>query len=160
MENTIENKAKFLQNYIGIGISMVCIAKNFTIPDRILNGVIINDKKQQTLYLTKDGCSDLFSANEWVAELRPLSSITDEDAIEVANIFNLHHLSGAVKDLIKSIIIALDGTSNKSATTEFVSNWAESIDYLRSKGYALPWIGLSVKQQIEYGWVKLTNPQQ
>lgn len=31
----------------------------------------------------------------------------------------------------------------------------EEITYLRSKGYALPWMGLSVEQQIEYGWIKL-----
>ncbi|TDO21917.1 hypothetical protein [Pedobacter duraquae] len=29
------------------------------------------------------------------------------------------------------------------------------VDYLRSKGYALPWMGLSVEKQIEYGWIKL-----
>jgi len=29
------------------------------------------------------------------------------------------------------------------------------IDFLRSKGYALPFMGLSVEQQIEYGWSKL-----
>ena len=30
-----------------------------------------------------------------------------------------------------------------------------AISYLRSKGYALPYLGLSVEKQIEYGWVKL-----
>lgn len=29
------------------------------------------------------------------------------------------------------------------------------IDYLRSKGYVLPWMGLSVEKLVEYGWVKL-----
>lgn len=29
------------------------------------------------------------------------------------------------------------------------------VDFLRSKGYALPYMGLSVDQQISYGWVKL-----
>ena len=28
-------------------------------------------------------------------------------------------------------------------------------DYLRSKGYALPWMGLSVEEMIEAGWIKL-----
>lgn len=28
-------------------------------------------------------------------------------------------------------------------------------DYLRSKGYALPWMGFSVENQIKYGWIKL-----
>lgn len=29
------------------------------------------------------------------------------------------------------------------------------VDYLRSKGYALPYMGLSVKKMVEYGWIKL-----
>ena len=28
-------------------------------------------------------------------------------------------------------------------------------DFLRSKGYALPWMGLSVEKLVEYGWVVL-----
>lgn len=32
-----------------------------------------------------------------------------------------------------------------------------SIDFLRSKGYALPFMGLSVEQLINYGWVKLKD---
>jgi hypothetical protein len=28
-------------------------------------------------------------------------------------------------------------------------------DYLRSKGYALPWMGLSVEDMVEVGWIKL-----
>lgn len=30
-------------------------------------------------------------------------------------------------------------------------------DFLRSKGYALPWMGLSVETMIEYGWIKLAE---
>ena len=32
---------------------------------------------------------------------------------------------------------------------------ADHIDYLRSKGYAVPWMGLSIEQLINYGWIKL-----
>ena len=32
-------------------------------------------------------------------------------------------------------------------------------DYLRSRGYAMPFCGLSVEQQIEYGWVKLRTKE-
>lgn len=33
---------------------------------------------------------------------------------------------------------------------------ADSPDhYYRTEGYALPWCGISVEQQIEYGWIKL-----
>jgi len=31
----------------------------------------------------------------------------------------------------------------------------DDVDYLRSKGYALPYMGLSVEKQVEYGWIKL-----
>lgn len=29
------------------------------------------------------------------------------------------------------------------------------VDYLRSKGYALPWMGLTVEDLVSYGWVQL-----
>ena len=33
-----------------------------------------------------------------------------------------------------------------------------SIDHLRSKGYAVPWMGLSVEEMAEAGWIKLLKP--
>ena len=36
-----------------------------------------------------------------------------------------------------------------------VVGYIQSLDYLRSKGYALPWMDLSVEDLVEYGWVKL-----
>lgn len=32
---------------------------------------------------------------------------------------------------------------------------ANTVDFLRSKGYALPWMGLSVEEMVEAGWIKL-----
>ena len=29
------------------------------------------------------------------------------------------------------------------------------VDYLRNKGYALPWMNLSVQDMVDYGWIKL-----
>lgn len=38
------------------------------------------------------------------------------------------------------------------------THWiVEQNDYLRSKGYALPWMGISVEEQISKGWVKLST---
>lgn len=35
----------------------------------------------------------------------------------------------------------------------------KEIDFLRSRGYALPWMGLSVEKLVQSGWVKLkTKP--
>jgi hypothetical protein len=34
---------------------------------------------------------------------------------------------------------------------------SKECDYLRSKGYALHWMDLSVEDLVEYGWIKLNN---
>jgi len=77
--------------------------------------------------------------------LKPLSSITDEDAIEVA------YLNGHVKSLTDN---------GKEDVLDFLNGdyWClcfRGVDYLRSKGYALQWMGLSVEEMVEAGWVKL-----
>lgn len=36
-----------------------------------------------------------------------------------------------------------------------VVGYIQSLDYLRSKGYAVPYMDLSVKDLVEYGWIKL-----
>lgn len=30
-----------------------------------------------------------------------------------------------------------------------------AVDFLRSKGYAVPYMGISVEEQIQYGWIKI-----
>jgi len=76
--------------------------------------------------------------------LTTLSAITDEDAIAIANIgsqmgycFESRAIQ-AGRSLLKSLNVARG-------------------DYLRSKGYALPYMGLSVEKLIEYGWIKLKD---
>lgn len=89
-------------------------------------------------------------------QLKSLASITDEDAIEVYKIvgdtmFIEHNNPEGLK---RGIIRML---------TEFTGSWLhvgnciQAIDYLRSKGYALPYMGLSVEQLVEYGWIKLKH---
>lgn len=143
MENTLENKSRFYQQISGIGIVMDCIAKTFQIESRILNGVLLNDNRRNTLYLTKDGFSDFFAIEEWQANLTPLSSITDEDAIKVARMLNY----GFNDEL--AIQYAMDYVKN--------INYISVYQYLQSKGYALPWNGLSVDDLISYGWLKLSQ---
>lgn len=35
----------------------------------------------------------------------------------------------------------------------------EQIDHLRGEGYAVPWKGISVEQQIEMGWIKIRDDE-
>lgn len=66
------------------------------------------------------------------ANLKPLSEITDEDNITFGELLNY----------------------NKEYRTTF-SEHIMGIDYLRSKGYALPYKDLSVQDLIECKWIKV-----
>ena len=120
-------------------------------------------------------------------ELTPLSSITDEDAVEVAKLLGIEPESFCdEEDEVDGIARSKENVSLNywyrcsSETEEYditgheicraneltlISGTMWGIpdpktvivitDYLRSKGYALPWMGLSVEEMIEYRWIKL-----
>lgn len=137
MENTLENKAKFFSQYwgqtfiyTGSGRPMRNLPKRF-----VLN------------YETADKLQLLLFSNNRSVELKSLSDITDEDAIESSKIYDAgQKLDNELHCLRGKRIIKGNAQYNSYLT-----------DYLRSKGYALPWLGLSVEKQIEYGWVKIKN---
>lgn len=101
--------------------------------------------------------------------LKPLSSITDEDAIEVAKLVTgnkewlgeVHYTAlGSSVTLVKpdttvnvTINISDDGDiwDSRLHHTDALSGH----DYLRSKGYALPALGYSVEELVELGVFKL-----
>lgn len=139
MENTLENKSKFFAQYWG----------------------------QQVMSWSGDTSSHMFNIigksnfpirkGDYL-ELTQLSQITDEDAFvlgrhQVEN--SQKYISGYVKEKDNFGIWVLLLT--KEGGTEFYLDTKTpfSVDYLRSKGYALPFMGLSVEQLIEYGWVKI-----
>ena len=147
MENTLENKAKFFAQYWCQKI--ICFPHNknpirYDNPNKLLAGT--------------------FERNAYL-QLKPLSQISDEEAIEL---MRLKIESKGVVD-IETIEIenkTLDGytfiVKYKNWDDERVgfifkghTNPLSFYDFLRSKGYALPWMDLSVEDLIEYGWVKL-----
>ena len=128
MENTLKNKAKFFAQYWGQKI-----------------GVMNTDQSIKF----RVGKNDLFQ----LIELTSLSSITDEDAIEVTKLIGRDGNRGRNIDIIKLFTVGsnwLFGSVNAILVIK-------ASDYLRSKSYALPWMGLSVEKLIEYGWIKLTK---
>ena len=144
-QNTLENKAKFFAQYWG----------------------------QYVLYFTSDFLRKIDNLtldsveNDDYLELKPLSQISDEDVIrgimltynktydELGKILEVNHyftFSG-----ITSI-----GLGCNFKTFRSLHHWngdrkigSKECDYFRSKGYALPWMDLSVDNLIEYGWIKL-----
>lgn len=77
--------------------------------------------------------------------LRPLSSITDDEAIEVAytNWPDYRERKAAISK--EWLLRVLETISQNRAVYQF----------LQSKSFALPWRDLSVDDLIEYGWIKL-----
>lgn len=78
-------------------------------------------------------------------ELIPLSLITDEDYRYV------------VKNERMNPNHSLDDVELEGRISGIKESDILCADYFRSKGYALPWLGLSVEKQIEYGWIKLKS---
>lgn len=54
-----------------------------------------------------------------------------------------------------SLIRAFESTAPWSYNHLTTYCQLEAIDYLRSRGYALPWMGVSVEEQIKRCWIKL-----
>jgi hypothetical protein len=76
--------------------------------------------------------------------LKPISSISDEDA----KVINLEKYDG------------IDGIGWYELTQSSykLHDWnVYETDYLRIKGYALNWMGLSVEEMVEAYWIKLTE---
>lgn len=133
MENNLQNKAKFFAQYLG---QEVIIEDTSVIRKNILE---LFPHQLESILKGKLKYSYL--------ELTPLSLITDEDAIKIGELDKTNHPN---KKLIGHSII--HWLNKEGYHRQFTSEMA---DTLRSKGYALPWVGLSIEQQIEFGWVKL-----
>lgn len=124
---TLKNKERFFAQYWQLVVGM----RSFGI---------------QTRHVNRDFLDPIY-LDESYLELKPLSSITDEDAIEVAKIcfvdIDEDWYPMFVDDVRKEDI--------------FPCGDRDVADYLRSKGYALPWLGITVEEMVEAGWIKLTS---
>jgi hypothetical protein len=133
MENTIENKAKFFAQYYGQNVLIGYAVVPF----------IINTHHLGEDYLIKHETDEDFNRVPYL-ELTPLSQITKEYAEHCSLLYGRNNPC----DLMwVNILNGLSGREEK--LTQPV------VDYLRSKGYALPYMGISIEKQLEYGWIKL-----
>jgi hypothetical protein len=142
-ENTLENKARFFAQHWGQKILLRVEATN----DTVSLG-FVNEATMSFLPIFKP-----------VLQLTSLSAITDEDAIHVSKLSFIKiiksHTAVSGKSILHGIFkIDFDGMFIRNPEYREV---IDIVDHLRSKGYALPWMDLSVKELIEYGWIKLTE---
>lgn len=97
---------------------------------------------------------ELSVGNGWYILLKPLSEISDEDAIQVSEI-----LYGSVTRAtsIRNTKIIIDCICDGFIDDEYkMSDFIHIIQLLQSKGYALPYFDYSVNDLVELGVYKLT----
>ena len=125
-ENTLENKAKFFAQYWGQHL--------------IIMGSFLRRIDHVTL------CN---IENDDILQLKPLSKISDEYIFELTS--HLDFDNSEINEFKDLIIRNNNEWYNYFDKQEIIFVY----DYLRSKGYALPYMDLSVEDLIEYGWIKL-----
>lgn len=139
MKNILENKAKFFAQYFGQNV--LCYF--------FRDGIYEKEKVEVDYPILE--CLDKYKDTK--LELKPLSQISDEDAIKISE------LRGFVN--IKSIKTDYNGfwvrfLGNEHTKWVFFNElYQPEIDYIRSKGYALPWNGITIEEMIEFEWIKL-----
>lgn len=114
MENNLENKAKFFAQYFN--------------SQAIWRTSELNENVDEVTWELKN--FKYLNETDYL-ELKPFSSITDEDAKKIGFRDSDHFKFDASP-----------------------ANWK---DELRLLGYAVEWVNLSVEKQLEYGWIKLKN---
>jgi len=132
IENTLENKANFFALYWSQKVFKSSI--NQDIPHKNTFGKSIRN-------------SDFL-------ELKPLSSISDEDAEycigKTECSMKKNNPDSADYGMSPSAIFV---NSIIDHSSYFIGR--HEADYLRSKGYAVKWMDKTVKEQMDYGWIKL-----
>ncbi|KGT09526.1 hypothetical protein NV63_06785 [Elizabethkingia anophelis] len=134
MENNLENKTKFFAQYWGQKIMIWDESKS------------LPPQKVGVSYMTKYGVSNR------KLELKSLEDLTEDDLMTIAKYYEptTYKVESNSDEIVFDYMY---GDSFSSAAIGY--DYGYALDYLRSKGYALPWMGLSVEKLVEYGWVKL-----
>lgn len=124
-ENTLENKAKFFAQYWG--------------------QKVFKETKFHNSPLCNINSTFIDGAKDWHLELKPLSKICDEEALILSK----------MRYSFEEYINLENGKCMVSCHENQKYLIQIQVDFLRSKGYALPYMDLSVEDLIEYGWIKL-----
>lgn len=134
MKNTIFNKHQFFSLYFGQKVYM--FSENHPVINTMSYWNIIENDNNENDYLL----------------LKSIENITDYDLLIIDKICSTNP-NGDIEQL-KSFFYEFFIEQN---TYDYPNpyNTLRVYDYLRSKGYALPYLGLSVALQLQYGWIKI-----
>lgn len=162
MENTAENRRKFYVLYLEQKVI-------YTVAIDFLNNCD-NEFKLEPVRLSS--IASLVN-NEMPLTLKNLTQITDEDSYTIGTLVNCwsereRKIDFFKDDEMKEVHIAhgrmfaeaIGKDFGAGLSHPFANNSTDILnayDYLRSRGYALPWMGLSVEKQLEYNWINFVG---
>lgn len=127
-----KRKRRFFAQYFGIRVFQNELNKQYNCPNYSYPSSIFNKE-----------------INEFL-QLKPLSKITDEDAVGVANI-----ISTTIHDSVsKELVFYYKEDILKDPEVLCFASY-KTVDYMQSKGYALPFMEYSVDDLVSLGWVRL-----
>jgi hypothetical protein len=126
---TIENKAKFFAQYLW---------KTLWIKESVY-GKEPFPINPQMLYEP---------SNEEYLKLKSLLKIIDEDAIQIAELVVGDRFENKIR-IGQSYAFWLHKNPN------YAVDW-KVYEYLQSEAYAVPWMGLSVDEIVDAGWINIT----
>lgn len=130
MKNTLENKEKFFGLYRGQSIQNYKLSRH----SAWKKNVEVKDFTFGHL------------------ELKTISSLTTLEKLDIAKFYESTASNIFVYDNQLNFMY-LYGDETQSVAVDL--NTGYCLDYLRSKGFATEWLGLSIEKQIDYGWIKL-----
>lgn len=134
--NTPQNKARFFVLYLG----QTVISNEYLEPHCKTVGMSSID----------------YAAQTWWLELKKLEDITDEDAVELSKVGLPDRLYDYLWSSPTGVQIAKSIQSGRQTNTFYPSfQMGTAFDYLRSKSYALPYLGIPVEIMEQWGWLKL-----
>jgi len=139
MENTLENKEKFFGQYLGAIVKSKRYV-HFGVIIGVSKGSIFIKYTPSIEY--KSGFSQkygVYSLEDTFLQLKPISSLSIHDYNYLREKFEFN-------------------VNRYNLIDHFQENYefqCHVFDYLKSKGYAIPYMGLSVEELINRGWIKL-----
>lgn len=132
MKNNSENKLKFFAQYFG---------------QNILKHKDFKESAHSFFSFT------IININHYYLELRSIESITDDECVEYYNMFcpDLY-----IEDNLK-IYAFKDMLNHILESKLFNCLELQETDFLRSKGFLVPFMNLTTDQILEFGWAKIKD---
>jgi len=135
---TQQNKERFFALYWGQCVGCDKKVTNCTIDD-VYMSLLCENKTFEPYYLTLKDINDI--SEEDIEELRDITSNSDFYNTVTDNVKALQHYD----------------YNPYSPAPVYGDIEIEYVDFFRSKGYALEFMGITVKEMLEAGWIKLNK---